>query len=137
MLALMINYVLFTDAELHALASMKLSLESLWVEMWSCTSTAIQAVVRNIGSALLDLRIKACTITNNYADDALMLALSENCPNLHRLSIMNDSRCGNKVVHRYRFRLNRLYKCFVRFYLYKLLFLERGIYFLHLFHVAS
>ena len=58
------------------------SLSGLRTDMWNVTSFGIADAVRAMGDQLLDLRIRADTITKNYPSAATMEAITSSCPNL-------------------------------------------------------
>lgn len=57
-------------------------LSGLRTDMWNVTSFGITDAVRAMGEQLLDLRIRADTITKHYPSAATMEAITSSCPNL-------------------------------------------------------
>lgn len=58
------------------------NLSGLRTDMWNVTSWGISTVARDMGNRLLDLRIKAETITNNYVSGHTLETIASSCPNL-------------------------------------------------------
>lgn len=95
------------DSHLLAAAELFPQLSGLRLDMWNATSYGIASVARAMGSRLVDLRIRAESITRGFLSQAAMDAIASSCPNLKYFGYKNseflyspslDGVRGDKVV---------------------------------------
>lgn len=81
------------DSDLLAVAEHLTHLNGLRTDMWNVTSYGIASLARAMGSQLVDLRVKADTIMNNYMSQAAMETIASSCPNLKYFAYKADASC--------------------------------------------
>ncbi|EED88011.1 predicted protein [Thalassiosira pseudonana CCMP1335] len=75
------------------------NLTSLRTEMWNITSQGIRIAVTSMGESLLDLRIRADTISNHYLSGIDLELIAKACPNMEYFAYV-VSKWGGSFTER-------------------------------------